>query len=371
MRICSSSRGWKCSAVVLAVPLLCASVSGAAGRSIPPSAHARSNAILNDTRPPSAPTDLTARGFGATAVFLRWRPARDNLRLAGYDVFDRGIRVGRRASTTFVARDLACGSTYAVGVEAFDAAENHSPRPSVTVTTAPCSTSSPPPPAHAIADPQAPHEPARNRRNLAGLGYNVYQGSANIHDVRIHDTGDSAILLHGDEANGVVRRVEISRVENGVGWATHGIYAKAPGGLFEDVRVDNTNGVASSGITLRMRNQTLRRIWIGGGFNHPLTYYEHDGEGGQILVEDAELHCTSRDMCIWGDDSNDPPSPGLKQQFTFRRVHVFGPAGSKFVDFENYVGPGIVFQSCFMNGHPLNAADIGSHIPLDKVTIQP
>jgi hypothetical protein len=199
----------------------------------------------------------------------------------------------------------------------------------------------------------------------------VYHGSANIHDVRIHDTGDSAILLHGNEANGVVRRVEISRVEDAVGWATHGIYAQAPGGLFEDVRVDNTGGDAASGISLRMRNQTLRRIWVGGGFDHPLTYYEHDGQGGQVLVEDAELHCTDPDVCIWGDDSNEPPTPGLKQQFVFRRVHVFGPAGSKFVDFENYVGPGIVFQSCFMNGHPITAADLGSHIPLDKATIQP
>jgi hypothetical protein len=354
---------------VLAVPLLCASSSGAAGHSIPPSA--RSKAILNDTRPPSAPTDLSARKLGASSVFLRWRPARDNVRLAGYDVFNRGIRVGRRSNTAFVPRDLACGSSYTFGVEAFDANENHSPRRSVTGSTAPCTRPASPPPANAIAAPQAPHDPARNRRNPSGLGFNIDRGSANVHDVRIHDTGDTAILLHWNESNGVVRRVEISRVGDAVGWDTHGIYAQAPGGLFEDIRVDNSNGIATSGITLRMRNQTLRRIWIGGGFIHPLTYYEHDGEGGTILVEDAELHCTSDEMCIWGDDSNEPPSPGLKQQFVFRRVHVFAPAGTKFVDFENYTGPGLVFESCFMNGHPLNQADIGSHIPLAKVTIRP
>ena len=165
------------------------------------------------------------------------------------------------------------------------------------------------------------------RSNLPGLGFNVSRGQADVHDARIHDVGDSAILLHGTQQSGVVRRVEISRVLQAVAWATHGIYAKSPGNLLEDIRIDNTGGQASSGITLRMRNQTLRRVWIGGGFSHPLTYYEHDGQGGVVLVEDAELHCTNTQTCIWGDDGNAPPTPGLKQQFTFRRVHVFGSGG--------------------------------------------
>jgi hypothetical protein len=118
-----------------------------------------------------------------------------------------------------------------------------------------------------------------------------------------------------------------------------------------------------------MRNQTLRRIWIGGGFIHPLTYYEHDGEGGQVLVEDAELHCTSTDTCIWGDDSNEPPTPGRKQQFTFRRVYVWGPEGTKFVRFHNYTGPGVTLESCYLNGRPVTASDV-ELLPSGNVTIK-
>jgi len=364
----SSLRCCTCAALatLAALTALVASASEASARQTVPSAVGLSTA--DDTLPPSAPAGLVARGSTTTAISLSWRRSTDNF-VKGYGVYSQGTRVGRPSKPSFVVGRLACGKSYRVAVDAFDAARNRSTRRLIRASTLPCSSS--PPPSSGPAPPKPPRAPVTDKSNPQGLGFNVYSGQADIHDKRIQDTGDSAILLHGTESNGVVRRVEIGRVQQVVGWATHGIYAKAPGGLFEDIRIDNTGGVASSGITLRMRNQTLRRIWIGGGFQHPLTYYEHDGQGGLVLVEDAELHCTNGQTCIWGDDSNGPPSPGLKQQFIFRRVHVFGPAGMKFLNFMNYTGPGIEIESSFINGRPVTAADVGSGIPASKVTIRP
>jgi hypothetical protein len=62
--------------------------------------------------------------------------------VAGYTVYLGGNRLGSTASTSYSATGLACGSSYDLAVEAYDAAGNLSPRASRSASTAPC-----PPPA--------------------------------------------------------------------------------------------------------------------------------------------------------------------------------------------------------------------------------
>jgi len=47
-----------------------------------------------DTRPPSTPAGLTASNITQAGMSLSWKPSRDNVGVAGYDVYVNGKLVG-------------------------------------------------------------------------------------------------------------------------------------------------------------------------------------------------------------------------------------------------------------------------------------
>jgi hypothetical protein len=70
---------------------------------------------------------------------LSWTASVDNVGVAGYDMFANGVKIG--ASTTSTSNTLAgltCGTSYTLGVEAFDGAGNRSTRATKAVTMAAC-----------------------------------------------------------------------------------------------------------------------------------------------------------------------------------------------------------------------------------------
>ncbi len=97
------------------------------------------------TPPPPAPTGLTVTNVQQTGATLSWKPAGGST--TGYTVFVNTTRVGNTRQTTTTLSGLTCGTTYSLGVEAYDAAGNRSARSTTTAATAPCSTPPPPPPA--------------------------------------------------------------------------------------------------------------------------------------------------------------------------------------------------------------------------------
>jgi len=66
--------------LVFVISVLGVGGAGAAGRS--------------DTRPPSAPTGLRATDITQTGMSLSWKPSRDNVGVAGYDIYVNGNLVG-------------------------------------------------------------------------------------------------------------------------------------------------------------------------------------------------------------------------------------------------------------------------------------
>ena len=64
--------------------------------------------------------------------------ATDNIAVAGYGLYIDGKRVSTSGGTSAFFGALACGSTVRLGVDAFDAAGNRSPRVDVTTSTASC-----------------------------------------------------------------------------------------------------------------------------------------------------------------------------------------------------------------------------------------
>jgi chitodextrinase len=91
-----------------------------------------------DTEPPTTPTGLNVSGATTTAISLGWNASTDNVGVAGYDLFRNNTRVGSTAGTSYTFSGLSCGTSYALGVDAYDAAGNVSGRASITAATSTC-----------------------------------------------------------------------------------------------------------------------------------------------------------------------------------------------------------------------------------------
>jgi beta-glucanase (GH16 family) len=100
-----------------------------------------------DTVPPSVPANLRVAATSTSAVTIAWDPSNDNVAVIGYDVYQGSTHVASPTATSSALTGLSCATTYALYVDAFDAAGNTSPKASLTVRTASCptTTSEPPP----------------------------------------------------------------------------------------------------------------------------------------------------------------------------------------------------------------------------------
>ncbi len=63
-----------------------------------------------------------------TSVTIAWNAATDNVGVAGYGVYRGSSQTGQTQQATASYSGLTCGTAYQVGVDAYDAAGNRSPR---------------------------------------------------------------------------------------------------------------------------------------------------------------------------------------------------------------------------------------------------
>jgi len=91
-----------------------------------------------DTLPPTAPGTPTVTGATATNLALWWAASLDNVGVAGYDLYSNGVKVGSTPGTQYTFSGLTCGTSYTLGVAAYDSAGNRSARSSVTGSTTAC-----------------------------------------------------------------------------------------------------------------------------------------------------------------------------------------------------------------------------------------
>jgi chitodextrinase len=109
-----------------------------------------------DKAPPSPPSGLKPTGVTRTSVSLSWNAATDDVGVVSYRVYRNGSSVGTTVSQAFTIAGLTCGKTYALAVDASDAAGNHSAPGSVSVATAVCAPPPPPPPLPPPTPPPPP-----------------------------------------------------------------------------------------------------------------------------------------------------------------------------------------------------------------------
>jgi chitodextrinase len=102
-----------------------------------------------DTQAPTAPSALAATGATTTSISVGWGASLDNVGVAGYGQYRNGTSVGSSAGTSYTFTGLACGTSYSLAVDAYDAAGNRSAKATMSAATAAC----------AVADTQPPTVP--------------------------------------------------------------------------------------------------------------------------------------------------------------------------------------------------------------------
>jgi Fibronectin type III domain/Ig domain of plant-specific actin-binding protein len=95
-------------------------------------------ATTGDTQAPSAPASVTVTATTVNSVGISWPASTDNVAVTGYDVYKNGVAVSTSTVTSATLSGLSCGTSYTVGVDAYDAAGNHSAKTSATVSTSTC-----------------------------------------------------------------------------------------------------------------------------------------------------------------------------------------------------------------------------------------
>lgn len=89
-----------------------------------------------DTQAPTTPTGVAASSIAETSFTVNWNASTDNVGVTGYNVYLDGNLLGSVTGTGANVTGLVASTTYAVAVEATDAAGNLSGQASINVTTA-------------------------------------------------------------------------------------------------------------------------------------------------------------------------------------------------------------------------------------------
>ncbi len=145
-----------------------------------------------DTSPPSAPSSLAVSGVTQTGLTLTWAPSADNLGVTGYDVYRNGTKVAYENATSSIQSGLPCGTSFAFGVEAVDAAGNRSTRAQLNASTGGCPVSPPPPP----SSPPPPTPPSSECTDTLSAGGDLSTFLTSL------APGDVGCLRGGDYTDG-------------------------------------------------------------------------------------------------------------------------------------------------------------------------
>ncbi len=120
---------------------LAVDASDAAGNRSPTAALTASTNACTDTQAPTAPTGLATTGSSTTSISVAWTASTDNVGVAGYDLYSAGSKLGTTSSTSYTYSGLKCGTSYTLGVDAYDSAGNVSSTAKIVAATVACSSS--------------------------------------------------------------------------------------------------------------------------------------------------------------------------------------------------------------------------------------
>jgi hypothetical protein len=97
-----------------------------------------------DTSAPTAPASFAATGSTASSISTGWTASGDDVGVAGYTLYKGTSVVGTTTTLSSTFGGLNCGTAYTLGVDAFDAAGNHSGTSTLVARTSACADTSAP-----------------------------------------------------------------------------------------------------------------------------------------------------------------------------------------------------------------------------------
>src|SRR5439155_1728562 len=97
-----------------------------------------------DPTPPTQPGSFHVTATTATSLATAWTASTDNVGVTGYTLYLNGVSQGTTTLTSYTFGGLSCGTSNTLGVDAFDAAGNHSTAASLTPPTSACPDTTPP-----------------------------------------------------------------------------------------------------------------------------------------------------------------------------------------------------------------------------------
>ena len=143
-----------------------------------------------DNQRPTAPTGIALGTRTTTSISVTWTASTDNMGVAGYDLFEDpfagGTQVGTAVATAYTFTGLTCGSSYTVGVDAYDAAGNRSPETTLVLSTSSCPPDTTPPSTptglatSGVGQTGATLSWTASGDNVGVNGYRLYQGSTQV-----------------------------------------------------------------------------------------------------------------------------------------------------------------------------------------------
>ena len=97
--------------------------------------------LVRDSRDLIAPSDvadLTMTDATASTMSVAWSPASDDVGVSGYGIYLDGELLSSSTSTAYTLEGLPCGTTFVVGVDAFDGGGNRSSVSTIAAQSAAC-----------------------------------------------------------------------------------------------------------------------------------------------------------------------------------------------------------------------------------------
>jgi chitodextrinase len=356
-----------------------------------------------DTTPPSTPTGLKAAGATTSQITLGWTASTDNTGVAGYGVYLNGAGSGSSGSTSYTFTNLKCGTSYTLGVDAYDAAGNRSTSSSASASTAACPAPT--------TDTQAPSMPATlsstastttsvslswsaSTDNVGVASYGIYRdgsgaGSSTATSTTItgltcgttYAFAVDAVDAAGNRSTKKTLNVSTSACPVAQGSGSASVFV-SPSGSDSSSTCSKTQpclsfnraySVAAPGATVEVAagsydGQTLDATPKASG---PDVVFQ-PAAGASVTLADLEVtrgaHVEFRDFTVTTDTYNRPEA----QYVTYRRIKMrdFFVRGADHISYiDSDVGPNTGADEMNWITAPYQSTDPASDILLDDVTI--
>ena len=241
-----------------------------------------STAPCPDTTPPSTPAGLAQTASTESTIGLGWNASTDNVGVAGYGVYLGTVRIATTSSPGYTFVSLSCGTTYTVGVDAYDAAGGRSARASLVVTTRSCAvdTEAPSVPQNQTVSNATPTSFTMSwsaaTDNVAVSGYGVYLNGTKM------ATTTATSYTYTNLACGTTYTVGLEALD-AAGNASNVAFASGPASTGACPASSDTQAPTAPAVTLGVVSQTSAAVsWSGSTDNVGVTSYGYYRAGSRI-----------------------------------------------------------------------------------------